>query len=91
MLFAVVAHDKPGALEIRKANRASHLEYIKSSGVVRQAGPILNKDGEMCGSLLILEVDTLEDAENWAEKDPYALAGLFESVSVQSWNRVIST
>ena len=91
MLFAVVAQDRPGALEIRKANRANHLEYIKSSGVVRQAGPFLDKDGEMCGSLLILDVDTLEAAENWAIKDPYALADLFVSDSVQARNWVFST
>ncbi len=90
MLFAIVTKDKPGALELRKANRDAHLAYIKASGVVTQAGPFLDEDGQMCGSLLILDLDSLKDAQGWAAQDPYALAGLFESVSVQAWNRVIA-
>ncbi|MEL7211279.1 MAG: YciI family protein [Pseudomonadota bacterium] len=90
MFYAIVTKDKPGALDVRKANRDAHLAYIKSSGVVVQAGPFLDEAGEMCGSLLILDVATLEEAKDWAAQDPYALAGLFESVSIQAWNRVIA-
>ncbi|WP_224824245.1 YciI family protein [Cognatishimia sp. MH4019] len=90
MFFAIVTKDKPGALEVRKANRDAHLAYIKSSGVVAQAGPFLDENGQMCGSLLILDVETLSEAQDWAAQDPYALAELFESVSIQAWNRVIA-
>ncbi len=89
MLFAVICDDKPGALEIRKANRAAHLDYIKQTGVVTQAGPFLDAEGAMCGSLLILDVSDIEAARAWAAADPYALAGLFAQVSVRAWNRVI--
>ena len=44
MLYAVICDDQPGGLEIRKANRAAHLEYLKSTGVVAQAGPPLSVD-----------------------------------------------
>ncbi|MEC9102231.1 MAG: YciI family protein [Pseudomonadota bacterium] len=89
MLVALMAHDKPGALDVRKANRDAHLAYIKDTGVVAQAGPFLDADGQMCGSLVILDVEDMAAAEAWAAGDPYAKAGLFSSVTLKAWNRVI--
>jgi len=89
MLYAVICRDKPGAIETRKANREAHLAYLKETGVVQMAGPFLSPEGEMCGSLLILEVDSLQAAQDWAAGDPYAKAGLFESVSVDEWKKVV--
>jgi len=89
MLVALMAHDKPGALDIRKANRDAHLAYIKDTGVVAQAGPLLDGDGAMCGSLVILDVADMDAAQGWADNDPYAKAGLFASVTLKPWNRVI--
>lgn len=89
MLVILIAKDKDGALDVRKANRDAHLAYIKSTGVVQQAGPILSDAGEMIGSVVILEVQSMADAKDWAASDPYALAGLFESVELLHWNRVI--
>lgn len=86
--FAVVCIDKPGHLEVRKANRDDHLAYLKATGVA-QAGPFLDAEGQMCGSLLILDVADMAAAQGWAANDPYAKAGLFENVSIHAWNRVI--
>ncbi len=88
MLIALIARDKPGALQTRLDNRSAHLAYIEETGVVAQAGPLL--DGEaMIGSLIILEVEDLAAAQDWARNDPYALAGLFDSVELIPWKRVI--
>lgn len=89
MFYALICDDKPGALEIRKANRAAHLDYLNTTGVVRQAGPLLDAEGQMAGSLVILEVADLAEAEAWAAGDPYAAAGLFSAVAICPWNRVI--
>ena len=89
MFYALMAHDKPGALEVRKANRDAHLAYVKETGVVAQAGPLLDGDGQMCGSLVILDVPDQAAADAWAAGDPYAKAGLFDSVTITPWNRVI--
>ena len=89
MLFALMAHDKPGALEIRKDNRDDHLAYIDSTRVVSQAGPLLDDDGGMAGSLVILEVADMAAARAWADNDPYAKAGLFERVDLVQWKKVI--
>ncbi|MBV7395241.1 YciI family protein [Mameliella sediminis] len=89
MLIALIAHDKPGALQIRKDTRPAHVDYLKSTGVVSQAGPLLDDEGQMIGSLVILDVADKAAAEDWAANDPYAKAGLFQSVTLTAWNKVI--
>lgn len=89
MLIALIAKDKPGALEVRMENRPAHVDYLKSTGVVAQAGPFLDDGGAMIGSLVILDVEDMAAAESWAANDPYAKAGLFQSVELIAWNRVI--
>jgi uncharacterized protein YciI len=89
MHVALICIDKPGHLEVRKANREKHLAYIEASGVVEMAGPFLSREGEMVGSLVILDVGRLSDGEDWAAADPYAMAGLFESVEIREWKKVI--
>ncbi|MEZ5684401.1 MAG: YciI family protein [Paracoccaceae bacterium] len=88
MLYAVICKDKPDHLQARLETRAAHLAYIEETGIVAMAGPFL-EDGAMCGSLVILDTDSLDAAKAWAAGDPYAHAGLFESVRVQEWKKVI--
>lgn len=87
MLYAVICRDKPGHLQTRLETREKHVAYLKSTPVVL-AGPFL-ENGEMCGSLVVVEQPDLAGAQDWAANDPYAHAGLFESVSVTEWKRVI--
>jgi uncharacterized protein len=89
MRVALMAHDKPDALAMRQANRAAHLDYIKKPGVVEMAGALLDANGQMVGSLLILDVPDVATAQAWADNDPYARAGLFASVTLIQWNKVI--
>ena len=89
MRIALIAKDKPGAIEIRKANREAHVAYLKSTDAVEMAGPFLDDNGEMCGSLIILDVENMAAAEDWAAKDPYKAADLFQSVELIAWNKVI--
>ncbi|OWU85953.1 hypothetical protein ATO6_03495 [Oceanicola sp. 22II-s10i] len=89
MLIALIARDKPGALQTRMDNRADHLAYIESTGVVAQAGPLLDDAGAMCGSLVILDVEDMAAAQAWADGDPYAKAGLFSGVELIAWKKVI--
>ncbi|MEM1363656.1 MAG: YciI family protein [Pseudomonadota bacterium] len=86
--FAVICTDKPGALDTRLANRDAHVAYLKETGVA-QAGPFLDIDGQMCGSLIVLDVADRNAAEAWAEADPYAKADLFAIVRIEEWKRVI--
>ena len=53
------------------------------------AGPFLDADGKMCGSFIILDVNDMAAAKVWAENDPYNKAGLFETVALKIWKKVI--
>ena len=89
MRFAIITRDKPGALQIRLDTRAAHLAYIEETGVVEMAGPFLEEDGAMTGSLIVLEVEDRAAAEAWAENDPYTKADLFSKVRIEQWKKVI--
>ena len=89
MRFALMTKDKPSALQTRKDNREAHLAYIAETGVVEMEGPVLDDAGEMCGSLIVLEVDDLAAAQAWADNDPYTKAGLFNDVTLRAWKKVI--
>jgi uncharacterized protein YciI len=89
MRVALICIDKPGALQTRLDTREAHLAHIAASGVVDMAGPFLDEAGAMTGSLLILSVASLDEAKAWAAADPYGRAGLFQSVAIQEWKKVI--
>lgn len=89
MFHVIICTDKPDHLQTRLDNREAHLAYLKESGVVVQAGPTLDADGQMAGSILVLDVPTRDAAEVWAAGDPYAKAGLFAQVRIEAWKRVI--
>ena len=89
MRVALICIDKPDALQTRLDNRAAHLAHIAATGVVEMAGPLLNTEGQMTGSLIILSVDAVADAQDWAMSDPYSKAGLFQSVTISEWKKVI--
>lgn len=90
MLYAIICLDKPGALQTRLDNREAHLAHIEgAAGAIVQAGPFLDAQEKMVGSLLIYEAEDIAAAEAWAAEDPYAKAGLFQSVEIRPWKRVV--
>ena len=73
-----------------QTSRDDHLAYIKASGdKIAMAGPMLNDMGGMIGSLIILDVEDMDAARAWADGDPYAKAGLFQSVELIPWKKVV--
>mgnify|MGYP003642654720 FL=1 len=89
MFVCLMAHDKAGALDVRMENRPAHVDYLKSTDHVHMAGPLIDTDGGMCGSMIVLDVPDLAAAAVCAANDPYAKAGLFESVTLTEWKKVI--
>lgn len=84
MHFVVYYTDKPNSLPLRMANRPAHLDYVKNSSCVCLGGPLLGADGEsMAGGMVVLELDTIEQARAWADADPYVKCGLMESAIVR--------
>jgi len=89
MIFALIARDRPGALSVRLAHREAHLAYVAKTGCVTLAGPFVDEAGGMCGSLLLLDLPDLAAARDWAAADPYALADLFDTVTITEWRKVV--
>ncbi len=89
MLFAITCTDKPNSLELRLATRPTHLEYLKSkmAGFI-VVGPVLDAEGKPCGSLFVVEAEDQAAAEAFLAGDPYAKAGLFETVQVRPFRMV---
>lgn len=88
-LFSLLCLDKPGALDVRKATRPAHLEYVDAAGVVKLGGPVSDPvTGDPVGSLMIVEAESLDAARAYSAADPYAKAGLFESVDIRPFTVV---
>ena len=91
MLFLVHTRDKPGALDIRLATREAHLDWLNAAGsAIKAAGPWLGSDDKPAGSLLIVEMADRAALDAWLAQDPYALAGLFQSVEAAPYKWVFN-
>lgn len=90
MLYALICTDKPHALQVRLDNRPAHVEFLKGLGnALKAAGPFLDDDGNMTGSLVVIEASNRDEVLAISQEDPYAKADLFESVEIRPWNWVI--
>ena len=89
-LFALVCIDRPNALAVRMGARENHLAYVKERiQMMKLGGPFLDANGDMAGSLMIIEADDLAAAKAFNANDPYTLAGLWESVEVRPYRVTI--
>lgn len=98
MYYAIIAEDVLNSLPKRKLARADHiarLEALKSEGRLLIAGPHPAIDSEdpgtagFTGSLVVAEFSSLEDAQAWADNDPYIHAGVYEKVTVKPYKKVL--
>lgn len=86
MLFAVHCLDAAGAMPKRRARHAEHKAYLASAEVrLVVAGPLLNRDGEMAGSLFVVEASSRETVEAFNQKDPFAVHGIWERIVVMAF------
>ena len=98
MLYAIVSTDIEESLSRRLQARPAHLarlEQLKSQGRLELAGPNPAIDSEnpaeagFTGSIVIAQFDSLAEAEAWAEDDPYVSAGVYQSVSIKPFKKVL--
>ena len=98
MLYAVISQDVENSLEKRMSVRPTHIErlnILKNEGRLILAGPHPaidnNEPGEagFTGSLVVAEFDSLEDAQAWADADPYMASGAYKSVMVKPFKKVL--
>jgi len=98
MLYAINAEDTPDSLEKRLATRSAHLERLKAlqqDGRLVLAGPYPAIDSPdpgpagFSGSLIVAEFESLSAARAWAEADPYVTAGVYATVTVKPFKKVL--
>ncbi len=85
MLIAIMCLDKPGSVDLRMKTRPQHLEWLQGyAASLTYGGPLLGDDGATpIGSLIIGEFESLEKARAIQKADPYTIAGLFQTVTIQ--------
>jgi len=98
MLYAIISQDIENSLEKRMGARPAHIErlnQLKDEGRLILAGPHPaidnNEPGEagFTGSLVVAEFDDLAAAQSWADTDPYVAAGVYQSVVVKTFKKVL--
>ena len=98
MLYAIISQDIENSLKKRKSARPDHvarLNQLKDAGRLILAGPhpaidsIDPGDAGFTGSLIVAEFENLKEARSWAEEDPYVAAGVYSSVVVKNFNKVL--
>jgi len=97
MLYAIIGEDVADSLEKRKSVRDRHiarLRQLQDEGRMVMAGPNPAIDSEdpgpagFTGSIIIAEFDSLEQAQAWADADPYLEAGVYARVTVKPFKQV---
>lgn len=98
MWYMIIGQDKAGSLAQRLAARPEHLarlQELKAQGRLLLAGPCPAIDSEdpgpagFTGSLIVAEFPSLQDAQAWADADPYRRAGVYEQVQVKPFKKVL--
>lgn len=98
MLYVILGEDKPESLAARLAARPRHLERLealRSEGRLLLAGPFPAIDCEdpgaagFTGSLIVAEFPSLEQAQQWAQADPYVEAEVYAGVTVRPFRKVL--
>jgi uncharacterized protein len=98
MMYVIKGTDRENSLPARLATRAAHLERLhelKRAGRLLLAGPLPAIDSDdpgaagYTGSLIVAEFSSRADAEHWAQADPYMTAGVYASVTVEPFRRVL--
>ena len=98
MLYAIISEDFKNSIEKREGVRPAHLKRIQDlveKGRVIVAGPHPAIDTEapgeagFTGSLIVAEFSNLEEAQAWANADPYVTAGVYARVTVKPFKKVL--
>ena len=90
MQFVVIAYDGEGMLERRMAVRPRHLEGMAALGShVICAGGLLDEEGKMKGSALIMEFENRDELEAYLANEPYVQEHVWEKIEVERMNVVI--
>jgi uncharacterized protein len=84
--YIVEYADLPDSGAARDAHRGAHIAYRIGLGEkMLMAGPLLDDAGQSVGSLVLIEADDRQAAEETALLDPFMAHGVFRLVSVRPY------
>jgi uncharacterized protein YciI len=98
MLYAIIAEDTPNSLEKRLESRPQHLARLTSlqdQGRLILAGPFPAIDSVdpglagFSGSLIVADFSDLAAAKEWADADPFIIAGVYQQVTVKPFRKTL--
>ena len=90
MQFIIKAFDSPGMLEKRMAVRPRHLEGMKKLGKqIICAGGLLDDEGKMKGSALVLEFPDRTALDTYLQNEPYVVEGVWQKIEIETMNVVL--
>jgi uncharacterized protein YciI len=89
MLYIIYQEDGPDSVAIRARVKDQHFAYLEQhKDKLVLGGATLAEDGSTrIGSVLILNVPSLADAEAFSLNEPFRKAGLFKSVKITRMRR----
>ena len=90
MQFLVKAYDGEGMLEKRMEVRPRHLEGMKALGKqIIAAGGLLDEEGKMKGSALVMEFPDRGALDEYLNSEPYVTEGVWQKIEVERLNVVL--
>ena len=91
-LYAVIAHDKPGAMGPRMALLTAHLEHVEAHlDDLAVAGPLKDDSGAVTGSLLGLHAENEAEARALLASDPYYGADIWDRIEIRAFTAAAGT
>ena len=90
MNFLIIAKDKPAREATRDELRAVRLGWLDANRkrILAGGGMVDDHNRHVSGGLLIIDAENREEAERFANEDPFTNAGLYETLDVVRWRRV---
>ena len=90
MAYLVTCKDKKNSINLRLSTREEHIKYLKKiKKKLILAGPILDKNNEPIGTVLILDFDKMTDVSKFLNNDPYSKVHLFDEIKITRFKKVL--
>ncbi len=90
MQFIIKAYDGKGKLEKRMEVRPRHLENMSQiKGKVVCAGGLLDDEGKMAGSVMIMQFEHESDLQAYLDSEPYIQEKVWEEIKIEPLNVVL--
>ncbi|MFP6713325.1 MAG: YciI family protein [Rhodospirillales bacterium] len=88
MLFIIYQEDVENSAPLREIHKPAHFKYLeKHEDIFVLGGAMLAEDDARIGSVLILNVPSLAEAEKFSENEPLRNGGVFKSVKITRMRR----